>query len=160
MSNQPGQTVIEQSPADFFKNLTIPQLKAEYDKCVSGIVAWEERANIICSVASEKAMPQLQAAFDAKGKDHGSLTEAVEGVKMKYNAPMSVSWDSDKLRELVKILPPEKAIQIIEAKLSISEKVYTALNIILGDDEKSAEIKDKIVQARTEKRKPVVITFD
>jgi hypothetical protein len=60
----------------------------------------------------------------SREKVHGSVSKEFDGVKLTYDIKQTVTWDQDKLRNLMESLPTDIGSNLIKTEFSVSEAVF------------------------------------
>lgn len=97
--------------------------------------------------ATQSTIEQL---FELTGKQGGTVTGEIEGLKIKGSRSKTVKWDSAKLREIARELDAETFDRLIKMDLSIPERTYDFLD---------AEMRAKVDAARTVKYGDLKVVF-
>jgi len=123
----------------------LPELKKEYDRLMTEYNAVTKRigdqVNIIMVEVNRRHLETMREALTHKGKDHGTVTDSIEGVPLKMEVRQTVKWDGAKLKEAFKQIPPEQAQLLFKVDLSVPEKMFNGCT--------DPAIKALLVDART-----------
>lgn len=68
--------------------------------------------------------PNINSLFELQGKQGGTVTGEIDGLKVKGSRSKTVKWDSDKLRAVARTLPVDQFERYFDMKLSVPEKGY------------------------------------
>ena len=59
-----------------------------------------------------------------RGQEFGEVTTEIEGLKLKYAVSKTVTWDSEKLKELAPTIPAEVREKLFNVKIQVPEKAW------------------------------------
>jgi len=60
----------------------------------------------------------------SREKTYGSVSKEFDGIKLTYDIKQTVTWDQDKLRNLLESLPTDIGRNLIKTEFSVSEAVF------------------------------------
>lgn len=123
--------------------MTLPELAEEIERLRSTaqyikLQIQHAEAEILQRTAGEFIKEMVQ-----REKSHGSVSKAIDGVKLTYEVKQTISWNQEKLRALWEALPPEISKNLIKTEYSVSESVF--------QNQVDPGLIDALVDARTTK---------
>ena len=102
----------------------IPQLVLQIEKNKEAIKTFREHtATLEAELLSLTAGDFIQEMV-SREKVHGSVSKEFDGVKLTYDIKQTVTWDQDKLRNLMESLPTDIGSNLIKTEFSVSEAVF------------------------------------
>lgn len=125
------------------------QLDAE---CVEILERMKARRDQVAQELVRRYGELANKRFAAADKQSGELTIDVGSMKLKAKIDKKVEWDSPALRAVAGSMPWELAQQIFDIKMTVPERIYTALT--------DADLKARITEARTVKYGNLKITLE
>jgi hypothetical protein len=109
---------------------------------------------LLAMMEGEMSRRQETLAADvlrAAGKEVGTLSFALEGMKFKAEVAKKVEWDSEKLKGIAATLPWAAVNRLFDIKFSVPERTYAAVH--------DPELLAKLDEARTTKIGDLKVSF-
>lgn len=105
-------------------NLPLTKLRDIAESISSAIADCESELKQIESEILRRYRGTLEKVLAERKQQYGDATIEVEDVKLKLGITKSVSWDTEKLKEIAADLDPELQATLFSVKISISERKW------------------------------------
>jgi hypothetical protein len=105
-------------------NLPLPKLRDMAASLMGAIADCEAEMKQIESEILRRYRGTLEKVLAERKQEHGEATFEVEDVKLKLGISKTVSWDSDKLKEIAADLDPELQATLFNVKITIPERKW------------------------------------
>jgi len=108
-----------------------------------------------CEEVERELLSRLGASFSDQlaksGRQHGDLTDELDGVKLTYSVKNKVDWDQDALKKIAATMPWNMVERVFKIEFGVPEKTFKALV--------DQSLIDNLTLARTVKYSEPKITF-
>lgn len=106
---------------------SVKELKSEFDKAKAQIKKAQSVIAGIEFILEAKYAASKKEELNAMDKEAGSITFEEGDIKLKFEIPKKVKWDSNKLGIIGASLAPEIASKIFKVKIEMSEMIFGGL---------------------------------
>jgi len=109
-------------------NLPLTKLRDIAQSISSAIADCEAELKQIESEILRRYRGTLEKVLQERHQQHGEATIEVDDVKLKLGITKSVSWNTEKLKEIAAELDPELQATLFSVKISIPERTWDEIS--------------------------------
>ena len=102
----------------------IQQLVLQIEKNKEAIKTFREHNTVLEAELLAITAGDFIQEMVSREKTYGSVSKEFDGIKLTYDIKQTVTWDQDKLRNLLKSLPTDIGRNLIKTEFSVSEAVF------------------------------------
>lgn len=109
---------------DKITNLPLTKLRDMVESLSTAVADCEAELKQIESEILRRYRGTLEKVLSERHQEYGDATLEVDDVKLKLGISKTVTWDSNKLKEIAAELDPELQATLFSVKVSISERKW------------------------------------
>ena len=102
----------------------IQQLVLQIEKNKEAIKTFREHNTVLEAELLSLTAGDFIQEMVSREKTYGSVSKEFDGIKLTYDIKQTVTWDQDKLRNLLESLPTDIGRNLIRTEFSVSEAVF------------------------------------